>query len=236
LASQVDGWQRSVRKLPTWAFSSHIYYPDKINLEQCSSEHTALIKQTLIRPGSKVVDVTGGFGVDSCYIAQEAELVIHCELNERLSEIVKHNAVQLGVHNLICLATDGVAYVGAQEDDTLDYIYIDPSRRVNHTKVFLIEDCEPNIVELQELFFKRSRFILCKLSPLMDISTALSKLHHVKYIFVVSVDGDCKELLFVQDRFFDGVTKISAIRLFADQLQLHTFTTEEEKSTLVPIS
>src|SRR5690606_14599572 len=122
LASQVDGWQRSVRKLPTWAFSSNIYYPDKINIEQCSSEHTALIKQTLIRPGSKVVDVTGGFGVDSCYIAQEAELVIHCELNERLSEIAKHNAAQLGVHNLVCLATDGVAYVNVQEDDTLDYI------------------------------------------------------------------------------------------------------------------
>lgn len=108
LAAQVDGWQRSVRKLPTWAFSPNIYYPDKINLEQCSSEHTALIKQTLIRPGSKVVDITGGFGVDSCYIAQEAELVIHCELNARLSEIVKHNAAQLGVNNLICLATDGV--------------------------------------------------------------------------------------------------------------------------------
>ncbi len=236
LASQVDGWQRSVRKLPTWAFSPNIYYPDKINLEQCSSEHTALIKQTLIRSGSKVVDITGGFGVDSCYIAQEAELVIHCELNGRLSEIVKHNAKQLGVHNLICLATDGIAYVQEQEDDVLDCIYVDPSRRVNHSKVFLLEDCEPNIVGLQDLFFKKSRYVLCKLSPLMDISTALGKLHHVKYVFVVSVDGDCKELLFVQDRYFEGVAKISAIRLFADQIQIHTFTNEEEKGTLIRVS
>ncbi|MGH2622557.1 MAG: class I SAM-dependent methyltransferase, partial [Sphingobacterium sp.] len=41
LATQIDGWQRAVRKLPTWAYSERIYYPNKINLEQCSSEHTA---------------------------------------------------------------------------------------------------------------------------------------------------------------------------------------------------
>ncbi len=236
LAAQIDGWQRSVRKLPTWAYSSDIYYPDKINLEQCSSEHTALIKQTLIRSGSTVVDVTGGFGVDSCYIAQEAEIVIHCEINENLSKIVQHNATELGVNNLVCLAIDGVEYVRQQEDDVLDYIYIDPSRRVNHAKVFLIEDCEPNIIALQELFFRKSRYIICKLSPLMDISTALSKLRHVKYVFVTSVDGDCKELLFVQDKLFDGAPKISAIRLFADQIQIHTFGIEEEKSTLIRTS
>ncbi|NGF56103.1 hypothetical protein G5B00_06200 [Parapedobacter sp. SGR-10] len=236
LASQIDGWQRSVRKLPTWAFSPNIYYPDKINLEQCSSEHTALIKQTLIHTGSKVVDVTGGFGVDSCYIAQEAEIVIHCELNEKLSKIVQHNAAELGVNNLVCLATDGVEYIRQQEDDVLDYIYIDPSRRVNHAKVFLLEDCEPNIVDLQDLFFKKSRYVICKLSPLMDISTALGKLRHVKYVFVISVDGDCKELLFVQDKLFDGTPKISAIRLFADQIQVHTFGIEEEKSTLIRTS
>ena len=84
IATQIDGWQRSVRKLPTWAYSDNIYYPDKINLEQCSSEHTALIKQMLIGRNSRVIDVTGGFGVDSYYLAQHADLVIHCELNEKL--------------------------------------------------------------------------------------------------------------------------------------------------------
>lgn len=236
IASQIDGWQRSVRKLPTWAFSHNIYYPDKINLEQCSSEHTALIKQMLIGRDSRVVDITGGFGVDSCYLAQHAEVVIHCELNERLSEIVKHNAKELGVHNLICLATDGVAYVKQQERDSIDYIYVDPSRRVNHSKVFLLEDCEPNIVALQDTFLQRSRYVLYKLSPLLDISSALSKLQQIKYVFVISVDAECKELLFVQDRTFEGTTKISSIRLFLDQIQLHTFTQEEEKSTLVRTS
>lgn len=236
IASQIDGWQRSVRKLPTWAYSPNIYYPDKINLEQCSSEHTALLKQMLIARNSRVVDITGGFGVDSCYFAQQAELVIHCELNEKLSETVKHNARELGVQNMICLATDGVEYVSSQEDDAIDYIYVDPSRRVNNSKVFLLEDCEPNIVHLQDMFLKKARYALYKLSPLLDISAALTQLQHIKYVLVISVDGDCKELLFVQDRTFDGETKITAIRLFQDQIQLHTFTQQEEKCSLIRCS
>ena len=236
LAAQIDGWQRAVKKLPTWAYSPNIYYPDKINLEQCSSEHTAIVKQSLIRKGSKVVDVTGGFSVDSCYIAQEAQIVFHCELNEKLSQIVKHNAEQLGVRNLVPIHTDGVKFVAEQDDDSLDYIYIDPSRRVNHAKVFLLEDCEPNIVALQDLFFQKSRYIICKLSPLMDINSALQKLKHVKLLYVISVDGDCKELLFLQDRTFQGETKITAIRLFAEQMQNITFTLEEEKNTLIQTS
>lgn len=236
IASQIDGWQRAVKKLPTWAFSPNIYYPDKINLEQCSSEHTALVKQTLIHKGAKVVDVTGGFSVDSCYIAQEAEIVIHCELNDRLSAIVKHNAQILGVNNLVALATDGVEYVRNQADDSLDYIYIDPSRRVNHAKVFLLEDCEPNIVGLQDMFAQKSRYTIVKLSPLMDISTALQKLKNVKIVYIISLDGDCKELLFFQDREFTGEAKISAIRLAQHQLQEITFTVEEEKNALIRTS
>lgn len=236
IAAQIDGWQRSVRKLPTWAFSADIYYPDKINLEQCSSEHTALIKQTLIKTGSKVVDVTGGFGVDSCYMAQEADIVVHCELNERLSQIVKHNAHVLGVSNLVCIATNGVEFVRLQKDRSLDYILIDPSRRVNNSKVFLLEDCEPNIITAQDMFFHKSRFIICKLSPLLDIHIALQKLKHVKLIYVISVDSDCKELLFIQDSDYNGEARITAIRLFLDQIQTLTFTVEEEKQSLIRTS
>lgn len=236
IAAQIDGWQRAVKKLPTWAFSAGIYYPDKINLEQCSSEHTALIKQTLITKGSKVVDVTGGFGVDSCYMAQEAEIVVHCELNERLSAIVKHNATVLGVNNVVCIATNGVDFVQQQEDGSLDYILIDPSRRINHAKVFLLEDCEPNIIAAQDMFFRKSRFTICKLSPLLDISTALQKLKHVKLIYIISVDSDCKELLFIQDANYTEAPKLVAIRLFLDQIQTLVLTQEEEKQTLIRTS
>ncbi len=232
LAMQIDGWQRSVNKLPTWGYSENIYYPPKLNLEQCSSEHTALIKQTLIRKGSKAIDLTGGFGVDSCYLAQHAETVIHCELNQDLSDIVAHNANILGVHNLECIAGDGIQILQSLADDSLDYIYIDPSRRVQHSKVFLLEDCEPNIITLQDLFFSKSEYVITKVSPLLDITQALRSLDQVSHVYVISLDNDCKELLFFQKRGFVGEPIISAIRLFKDQLQELSFTAEQERATL----
>ena len=233
LASQIDGYQRALKKLPTWAHTDNIYFPDKINMEQCSSEQTAQFKQDLINKSSKVVDVTGGFSVDSCYMAQHAESVVHCELNEKLSEIVKYNAHQLGIHNLTALASDGIAYVNSVPDHSIDYIYIDPSRRINHAKVFLLEDCEPNIVELQDMFFTKAHTILCKLSPLMDISTGLTKLKHVREVYVISLDGDCKELLFIQDHCYEGLPIIKAIRLIGNFQQEIAFSMEEEKSMCV---
>lgn len=233
IATQIDGWQRAVKKLPTWAFTSNIYYPDKINLEQCSSEHTALVKQTLIKKGAKVADITGGFSVDSCYIAQEASTVIHCEINKTLSAIVKHNTKVLGVNNLVALPVDGVDFVKNQKDESLDYIYIDPSRRVNSAKVFLLEDCEPNILNYQDLFLQKARFTLIKLSPLLDINALLNNLKHVKLVYVISVDGDCKELLLLQDRTFTGEPKIVAIRLVLDKIQEVAFTFSEERACLI---
>lgn len=229
IASQIDGWQRSVRKLPTWAYSAGIYYPNKINLEQCSSEHTALVKQTLIHKGAGVIDLTGGFGVDSCYMAQEAAEVVHCELDTHLSEIVQHNANVLGVRNMRCIAGDGINYLRAAPDNSVDYIYIDPSRRSDSSRVFLLKDCEPNILVLQDLFFSKSTYILTKLSPLLDISHVLSSLRHIHTLYVISLDNDCKELVVMQQKGFQGETSIRAIRLFRDQLHELTFTMGEER-------
>lgn len=231
LATQIDGWQRAVRKLPTWAHSEHIYYPNKINLEQCSSEHTALIKQNLIEKNSKVIDITGGFGVDSCYMAQEAKELIHCEINHDLSEIVAYNASVLGVSNIICLAENGIDYLTKCQPNSFDYIYVDPSRRVNQGKVFLLADCEPNIINHQNLFFQVSPTIISKLSPLLDISTAIHSLSHVRSVYIISLDNDCKELLFVQERGFQGEATIYAIRLYHNQLQKFEFTYESERNT-----
>src|SRR5690606_25412543 len=232
LAVQIDGWQRSVRKLPTWAFSQGVYYPNRIHLEQCSSEHTALIKQTLIAKESTVVDVTGGCGVDSCYMAQAARQVVHCEIHPDLSQIVAHNAAVLQVDNLVCKPVDGLAYLQDQADHSIDYIYIDPSRRSGQSKVFLLEDCEPNILNYQTLFFTKSQQVITKLSPLLDISTVLSSLPAVKSVLVISVDNDCKELLFLQERGFCGRPSIRAIRLFTDQIQTFDFYYDDEKAVL----
>ena len=53
------------RKIPTWAKCEGIIPGTPISLEQCSSEDTARLKATLVH-GKRLVDLTGGYGVD-CY-------------------------------------------------------------------------------------------------------------------------------------------------------------------------
>ena len=236
LAAQLDGRQRILAKIPLWAESPGIYFPAKLNLEQCSSEKTALFKCSLINSGTRLIDVTSGFGVDSFYFSTRADQVVSCELNPDLAAISSHNAGVLGANNIKVVATDGVDYIRHLGNEQFDYIYLDPSRRVQNKKVFLLDECEPNIVALQDEFLQRSPVVMSKLAPLLDISSAMSMLKHVRDIYVVSLQNDCKELIFIQEKGFSGQTTIHAVRLFKEQQQSVSFTYEDERMAVVDYS
>ncbi|PRD56174.1 THUMP-like domain-containing protein [Sphingobacterium gobiense] len=231
LAQQIHGLQKVSKKIPDWTEQNKaLYFPEKLNLEQCSSAGTGKFKASLLSPDSTVLDLTGGFGVDSYYFAQQAKRVTHSEINPELSQIVAYNLNALGIDNVQCHAGDGIAFL-ASSNKRYDYIYIDPSRRVKNQKVFRLEDCEPNILAYQELFFQHSNKVITKLAPLLDISGALNALPHVKDIYVVSIENDCKELLFVQEKSFQGVPSIHAVRLASDEPQIFSFNYTQEKES-----
>ena len=48
IIEQIEAKNRSQKKLPTWFNTKHIYYPNKLNIEQTSSETTAKYKSELI--------------------------------------------------------------------------------------------------------------------------------------------------------------------------------------------
>jgi tRNA/tmRNA/rRNA uracil-C5-methylase (TrmA/RlmC/RlmD family) len=100
LANQIISKLKSEYKIPTWFVTKNIYYPPKVNIEQTSSEITANYKSKLIK-GETIVDITGGFGIDCFYFSKQFKEVIHCEVNEVLSTIVKHNYEQLKINNVI---------------------------------------------------------------------------------------------------------------------------------------
>ncbi|WP_104381909.1 hypothetical protein [Sphingobacterium sp. HMA12] len=236
LAAQLDGKQRAKIKIPLWTKTPGIYFPAKLNLEQCSSEKTALFKSSLIQEGTNLIDVTSGFGVDSFYFSIRAKQVTSCELNPDLAEISSHNAKILSATNISVVAANGVDYILNRSQEHFDYIYLDPSRRVQNKKVFLLDECEPNLVALQNDFFERSDVIISKLAPLLDISSALSMLVHVKDVYVVSLQNDCKELIFIQEKGYEGEPVIHAVRLFREQQQVVPFTYAEERAALVDYS
>lgn len=234
LAQQVNGWQKVSTKIREWLEQGKaLYFPEKLNLEQCSSARTGKFKASLLSPDSTVLDLTGGFGVDSYYFAQRAKKVTHCEINPELSQIVAHNLSELGADNVQFYTGDGISFL-ASSDERYDYIYADPSRRVKNQKVFRLEDCEPNILAYQSLFFEHSDTLLTKLAPLLDISGALNILSHVKDVYVISIENDCKELLFAQEKSFHGIPSIHAVRLSADEPQIFSFTYIQEKEA-VPV-
>ena len=211
LAGQITAKKRSEKKLPTWFGREKIYYPPLISIEQCSSEPTAAYKSSLIK-GEQLADLTGGFGVDAYFFSQRAESVLHCEVNPDLSEIAAYNATVLGADNITYLATDGIEYI-RHSTTQLGTIYIDPARRSQTGKVFMLKDCTPNIVaELDMLLTKASRIII-KTSPLLDISAGVKELKHVSEVQVISTRNECKELLFIIDRGYTGALMITSVAI-----------------------
>ncbi|WP_437919573.1 THUMP-like domain-containing protein [Sphingobacterium sp. LRF_L2] len=235
LAQQIDGRQRLTKKVPDWLNTDFIYFPEKLSLEQCSSTDTGRFKASLVKKGVRLIDLTGGFGVDSYYFAKQANHIVHCEISTELSDIVAHNFREMGLHHVDCHAGDGISFL-KENTSGFDYIYIDPSRRVQTQKVFRLEDCIPNVVDHQDLFFSSAPVVITKLAPLMDIASALNSLSFVKDVYVLSVENDCKELLIVQEKGYTAVPCIYAVQLSPKETKIFSFNYEEERSTISSFS
>ncbi|WP_157278325.1 THUMP-like domain-containing protein [Olivibacter sitiensis] len=233
LASQLDGMQRARKKLPLWYRNKCIYYAPQLASEQASSALTAKFKSSLIGQGDRLIDLTGGFGVDSYYFSLKAKEVFHCEIQEELSAIAAHNFQCLGASNIQVIAQDGISFLSAQKDDDFTVAYIDPSRRVKSQKVFLLTDCEPNIVANQSLLFQKCERILLKAAPLLDITLAMKELSYVRDIYIVSTGNETKELLFLMERDFEQSPHYHAVALHEENApQIFTFLHEEEQNAL----
>lgn len=230
LAEQISSKKKSEKKLPTWFSNNSIYYPPLLSMEQCSSEITASYKSALIKADT-VVDLTGGFGVDSYYFAKEATTVIHCEINSDLSDIARHNASVLKATNISFLPEDGLEYVRTSQEQ-FGTLYIDPARRSKGGKVFLLKDCTPNIVEQLDMLLSKAERIIIKTSPLLDISAGVKELKHVSEVHIISTRNECKELLFIVDRDYTGPIKITSITINTGIKQI-TFGEADEGSVVL---
>jgi 16S rRNA G966 N2-methylase RsmD len=227
LANQIAAKKKSEKKLPTWYKQDGVMFPTTLSIEQTSSEETAIYKQNLLK-GTSLIDITAGFGVDSFYFAKRLKEVYSCEINEALSATSAHNAKLLGVNNINFLATDGLAFLSNTKSN-FDVIYVDPARRGTSGKVFKLAECEPNVVAHLDLMFEKSPRIIVKTSPLLDIQAGLVELRNVSEIHIVSVKNECKELLWVLDRDFNGETQLFCVTL-NDEVKTLSFGLSELKA------
>lgn len=156
-----------------------------------------------------VADLTGGMGVDAWAFAQVAEEVLYNEMQVELVRATELNFKELGVENVRfrnCRVEPGKVRE-VLDGFVPDVIFLDPARRAEDgRKVFLIEECQPDVLGLLPELFEVSRYVLLKLSPMADITMACKRLGaHVKEVHVVAAGGECKELLFLMDRDWEGV-------------------------------
>ncbi|MFD1095965.1 class I SAM-dependent methyltransferase [Salegentibacter chungangensis] len=218
LAEQISGLNTAEKKLPTWFKTGNIIYPPKLNLEQTSSEVTAEYKASLVS-GTKMADLTGGFGIDSYFFSKKMDQIFYCELNKELAELAEHNFKQLKANNIEVIKGNGLEFLKNTEG-VFNWIYLDPARRDNHGgKVFRLADCTPDVAGNMDLIFEKADKILIKTSPLLDLKAGTAELKNVKEIHIVSVNNEVKELLWLLEKAHTEAAALKTINFRKNEIQ-----------------
>ena len=160
----------------------------------------------------KIADLTGGLGVDSYVFSRHFGKVLYNEMNPVLADAACHNFSVLGCSN-ITVSCSRIEYPEVlPRGFAPDIIYLDPARRASDgKKVFRIEDCQPDIMQLKDSLLQIARLVAVKLSPMADIDIVVRSLGpHCRRIDVVSYSNECKEVVAYLDREYDGECTICA--------------------------
>lgn len=230
---QIQGWQIARRKLPKWAACDGVIFPPHLSMEQCSSEPTAQYKLNLamewaerVGHASSMTDLTGGFGVDFSFTSCAFAAATYVERNEQLCHIVEHNLPLLGLNNATVVCADAVEYLSTVEPQTM--LFLDPARRDEHgAKTVMLADCTPDVVQLLPKLLEKSRFTMLKLSPMLDWHKAVDDLQGtVREVHIVSVGGECKELLLVLSTVVESELKVycADLSIASDPSSLFVYT------------
>lgn len=166
------------------------------NFSKESEQNEETEEYVLSEKLNRLTDLTGGFGVDFTSLAPLFRQATYVERQEHLCQLAAHNFALLGLQQFQIHHGDAEEYLKSME--RVDWIFIDPARRGAHgQKVVFIADCEPDVKRLEPLLLEKAGHVLIKLSPMLDITQALRDLPHAQRCYILSVDGECKEMLVV---------------------------------------
>ena len=227
IVQQIKGKQVAQKKFP-FLLKEGIIFPPQLNLEQSSSEKTAIYKSKILK-GKKFIDLTSGFGIDAYYLSQNFNEITLVEQNPELLGIVEHN------WNIL---DKKATFINQKLEDFLnenkeifDVIYLDPARRDNNkNKVFLLEDLSPNIIEIQEKLLSISNEVVIKLSPLIDLKYLVSVLPNIFRIEIIAVKNDVKEVVvFLSNQNSEKII-CKCVNLESDESEFEYQFNEEENA------
>ena len=226
---QIQGRQKTRDKLPFLASIPRFVFPPSLALEQCSSELTAKYKRFIISgifcgdashhvsTGDRriMADLTGGFGIDTLFFSKLFETCHYVEPQQQLCDILSHNLKSLQLKHVQIHQSTMEDFI--QDMEPVDFLYLDPSRRnVQGTRVVGLEDCTPNVLQYKDILLQKASKVMLKLSPMLDIKRTLAQLPETKDIYVLAVNGECKELLLLMDSGAQAPLRYHAVNLLTD--------------------
>lgn len=196
LIQQIQSRQKAKLKLPSWYGNFNLLFPPPLSVEQSSSELAAEYKASLVS-GDSIIDMTGGMGIDCTFFAQRFQHVTFIEQQEVLVSNAKHNFKILGLNNIDTICGNSTTLLS--QFPQVDCIFLDPARRQNARKVFLIEDCQPNLLEILPELKKHCKQLLVKFSPMLDIPLVIKTIPEITDIHIVAIHNEIKELILLLD-------------------------------------
>ena len=242
-AACIESRRKLKNKVREWYDNPELIFPVRLSAEQCSSTATGTYKSALVRRISStssdaacpvIADLTGGLGVDTWFLSRSAAHVHYHEMQETLCRAAEHNFKILNAGNI---TVNNVITTKETIDDILDksrpdIVYMDPARRGGDgRKVFLIEECTPDVLTLRDDIFEKCRHLLIKLSPMADISMVCDRLGMTcREVHVIASDGECKELLVWMDREWNEEYSVHAVELHKNGSRaIFSFSPSEER-------
>lgn len=193
VATQIKYLQRARKKLPTY-YEARTIIPS-LAFEQASSEQTAAHRSW---GGDLCIDLTCGLGVDSLHLSKSFERVITVERNEALAATARINFARMGVSNMEVIHDTAEHFLHDfhEAGGRADLIYADPDRRAEDgRKLVRIEECRPDINALMPMLRQCAPVMAVKMSPLFDVNEAFRLFGNDCTVEVVSLGGECKEVL-----------------------------------------
>jgi hypothetical protein len=230
---QIEALRKVHSKIPSW-YRFDLEFPPALSVEQASSEQTARFKASLYA-GNKMADLTGGMGVDTFFFAQHFKQVTYLEQNSELADLARHNFGILHATNIRVVALPAEDFLN-QNTDHFDLIYIDPARRGDRQqRVFRLEDCTPDILQIKDSLLETADRVLLKTAPLLDLNLAVEQLQSVAHIWVVSLDNEVKEVLYLLKKSAPAIGNIPIEAVCLGEVpRFFSFTRLEEQAALPP--
>lgn len=209
--TQIKCRKSTKKKLSNFNSYEQFIYPDNISSEQASNQIVAKYHADLIGRDKKVIDLTCGLGIDAFTISLNNNRVTAIELDSLKAEAAIHNSGILSLKDFRVVNADCMDYLN-KEKDKFDYLFVDPARRDNNNgRTYGFKDCRPDILENLDLLKKKADTILIKASPMLDLYEIKKELGEVSEFHIVSVSGECKEIMIIINSQIQDISENPAI-------------------------